>query len=361
MRLLIVLVAFFSTLHLSAQTFKSGFDAVEYADLLMLNFKGFSDTSFKQLSNKELRYQYQFTSVTPEVGLANKCAFYLRKDGVGIINLRGTVQKTESWLANFYAGMIPAIDSITLNDGSTFPYQVAANNKSYVHVGWMLSLAHLAPYINHFVDSLRQVGVKQFIVSGHSQGGALAFLTTSYLFYKNHSQGMALKTYASAAPKPGNLYYAYDFEHITRDGWGYRVVNTEDWVPETPLTVQTLNDINTANPISNAKSVLKQQQFLVRLYLNRIYNKMDKASTKTMKHYRTYLGAKVGGYVRKSLPNVVVPNLMYSSNYSTAGTPVILFADDAYHQQFSFTGSNFFVHHMLAPYMYLLQKQYHLP
>jgi len=361
MKLLIFLAAFFSTLQLQAQTYKAGFDAAEYADLLTLNFKGFSDSSFQKIATTELKYQYQFISVTPEVGLANKCAFYLRKDGVGIINLRGTVQKTESWLANFYAGMIPAIDTITTTNGIVFPYQVAASNKAYVHVGWMLSLAHLSSYIHHFVDSLQQAGIRQFIVSGHSQGGALAFLTTSYLHYKYQHKNITLKTYASAAPKPGNLYYAYDFEHITRDGWGYRVVNTEDWVPESPLSVQTLNDINTANPISNAKTVLKQQQLLVRLYLNRIYNKMDKASTKTMKHYRRYLGDKVGGYVRKSLPNSSVPALVYSSNYSTAGTPIILFADDAYHQKFNFTGSNFFVHHMLAPYMYLLQKQYHLP
>ena len=49
-----------------------------------------------------------------------------------------------------------------------------------------------------------------------------------------------IKTYCSAAPKPGNLFYAYDFEHITEGGWAFNVVNSADWVPELPSTTQTV-------------------------------------------------------------------------------------------------------------------------
>ncbi len=92
---------------------------------------------------------------------------------------------------------------------------------------------------------------------GHSQGGAIAYLLTAH-FYNLQQQGklpadIRFKTYCSAAPKPGNLYFAYDYETTTRGGWACNVVNAADWVPETPFSVQTVSDFNTTNPFVNAK------------------------------------------------------------------------------------------------------------
>ena len=53
------------------------------------------------------------------------------------------------------------------------------------------------------------------------------------------------------------MYYAYDFDFITRDGYGYRVANTLDWVPETPLTSQTATDFNRINPFKLRNEALK--------------------------------------------------------------------------------------------------------
>lgn len=344
----------------NAQKFEAGFNAVEYADILNFCFKGFSDTGFAKLSKGTLHYQYKQLFISPEVGLRNKCEMYLRNDNTAIVNLRGTVAQPESWLANFFSGMIAAKGNLQINDSTNFVYTVAQNEKAYVHVGWMLGLAHLAPYINNCLDSLLNVGVRNVIVTGHSQGGALSFLTTSYLYYKYKAayKDLQFKTYASAAPKPGNLFYAYDFDFITANGFGFRIINSEDWVPESPLTVQTLGDMNEANPVKDAKKILKNQKLFVRLYLNCIFNKMDKASTKTMKHYKKYLGHKLYTFVKKPLPQFVEPELIKSSNYMTAGTPIILMADSTYKTKFVFTGANYFIHHMFEPYMYLLQQQY---
>jgi hypothetical protein len=210
------------------------------------------------------------------------------------------------------------------------------------------------------MDSLLTVGVRSFIVSGHSQGGALAFLTTSYLHYRYKSTfpDLQLKAYCSAAPKPGNLYYAYDFDFITANGLGCRIVNSEDWVPETPLTVQVMNDMNTVNPLKDAKSVIKKQSFFVRLYLNHIYHKMANGSATAMKRYRKYLGKTLYKQVRKSLPDLKEPDFAHSSNYMTAGTPIILMADSAYRSKFIFDGKNYFVHHSLKAYQFLLNQCY---
>jgi len=349
-----------SAIHLFSQPSSkpaAGFSAIEYEDVLHLGFKGFSD-SFAIQSDLHYHYQHVFTS--PEVGLRNKCAMYLRNDGIAVINLRGTVNHIESWLENFFAGMIKAEGYLQLNDSTRFDYKVAANGKAYVHAGWMIGLGFLSPYINHFMDSMLLKGTRGFIVCGHSQGGALAFLTTSYLYYKYAAKypDMQLKAYCSAAPKPGNLYYAYDFDFITRNGYAFRVANTADWVPETPISIQTLDDLNDPNPVKNAKPVIKKQKFFVRLYLNHIYNKMKNGSNTAMERYRKHLGKDIYKQIKKALPQLQQPDFVYSSNYMTAGTPIILYADSTYYQHFPFDGKNYFVHHSLNPYLYLLHEFY---
>src|SRR5690606_34196621 len=142
------------------------------------------------------------------------------------------------------------------------------------------------------------------------------------------------KTYCSAAPKPGNLYYAYDFDLITRNGWGYRVVNSVDWVPETPLSLQTVKDFNAVNPFINLKSGLKKQKLFVRLYGNIVYNKLTRATDRSVRRFRKYLGGTVYRISSKGLPQLRQPAYAHSNNYMTAGTPIILMADEAYHQKF---------------------------
>ncbi|HPN72156.1 MAG TPA: hypothetical protein PLZ32_21680, partial [Saprospiraceae bacterium] len=73
------------------------------------------------------------------------------------------------------------------------------------------------------IDSLYKTGTKEFLIMGHSQGGAIAYLMTSYLYNLQQLGQLPIdikfKTYCSAAPKPGNLYYAYEYEAMTQGGW----------------------------------------------------------------------------------------------------------------------------------------------
>jgi hypothetical protein len=330
-----------------------GFDAAEYSDMLHLGFKAFKDTA-THYSLQKGKYNRLFLS--PEVGLYNCCEIFLRSDNIAVISLRGTIGKTESWMENFFAGMVAATGSLQLNDITFFNYKLAENNNAYVHIGWLLGLGFLSPYINHEVDSLIAKGITSFIVAGHSQGGALAFLTTSYLHYRNPS--IQIKSYCSAAPKPGNLYYAYDFDFISRNGYAFRVVNSDDWVPETPISIQTFTDLKHPNPLLNAGSLFGKQSFFVRLALKHMFNKMQNGSVTARNRFRKYLGEKLYTQVRKSLPQLKKPHLVYSNYYSTAGNPVILLTDSAYHSKFVFDGKNYFVHHSLKAYEYLLQQYY---
>lgn len=334
-----------------------GFDAGEYHDLLFLNFKAVAEpVSHSHYALNKGNYQRVLRS--PEAGLYNLCEIYLRNDQTAVICLRGTINKTESWLENFYAAMVCANGRLQLNDSTWFNYQLARDTQAYVHAGWLVGLGFLSPYIRHGMDSLLQQGIRNFIITGHSQGGALAFLTTSYLYYEYHDRfpDMRLTTYASAAPKPGNLYYTYDLDFINQ-GRNFRVVNTADWVPETPFSIQTLDDYRAPNAFQSAHTSIRKQKFLVRVALTHVFNKMKNGSYSAMKRYRKYLGGMIFTQIKKTHPQLREPYYVYSGNYSTAGIPVVMLADSAYYRKFVFNGKNIFVHHSYDAYEYLV-KQY---
>jgi hypothetical protein len=295
--------------------------------------------------------------------LYNRWDLWLRNDQrVALICIRGTVNKTASWLENFYMAMVPATGSIQLNDTATFNYQLADNSSAAVHVGWLLGLSGIATSVKEKIYELHATGVKEFIIMGHSQGGALSFLLTSYLHYEtikgNLPKDIFFKTYSSAAPKPGNLYYAYDYDFITRNGWGLTVVNSLDWVPETPISVQTVKDFNATNPFVDLKSSLKKQKTLVRWYLKGVYNSLDKSTSKAQRKLEKNLGTKLFKQVKKFMPGIKEPTYVASSNYMRAGVPIVLMADAAYKELYPETGKGLFTHHALYPYYMLTQKWY---
>lgn len=333
---------------------KPGFDADEYNQLMRLPYNVDSPAMEKVVPG------FTFLYVSPEVGFYNRWSLWKRSDNVGVIRIRGTIGKLESWLANFYAAMVPAQGTLRLTDSTTFTYKLAKDTaKAYVHVGWTAALGYMAADMVAHIKEMYAAGIKEFIVIGHSQGGAIAFLARSYLEYcEELPRDIRYKTYCSAAPKPGNLYYAYDFDNLTRNGWGFRVVNSGDWVPETPLSLQTVEDFNDPNPFTNIKGELNKQKFFVRLYGKMLYNKLTRTTNRSVKRFRKYLGGFVYKLSSKHLPGFQQPAYVFSNNYMTAGTPIVLLADEAYYRRFTFDGKNIFIHHGLEPYLYLLRKHY---
>jgi len=224
-------------------------------------------------------------------------------------------------------------------------------------------LGHLAPTIEKQIQTYYTRGVKEFLIMGHSQGAAIAFLLRSYLFYKVKAKtlpnDLVFKTYCSAAPKPGNLYYAYDYEYINREGWSYTVVNALDWVPETPISIQQLSDINTLNPFTGIQAVLKKQKLFVHAYMSHVYNKLRHSTAKAQKTYTKYLGTKMYKIVRKTLPQLREPHYAASMNYTRAGVPVVLQPNDAYLQKFrSSNPHGVFYHHFFEAYRTLVVSGY---
>ncbi|MFT4093132.1 MAG: lipase family protein [Niabella sp.] len=338
-----------------------GFDAKEYLSLFSLFSYGSSIPDSNERKTQQDPYQRLYRS--PEVGLKNQWSLYLRNDRVAAISIRGTVGDNISWAANFYAAMIPATGSLRLNDSTLFRYRLSNDQKASVHVGWTVGLASMAPDIVSRIKDLYNKGVRDIYIFGHSQGGAIAFLLCSYLHYLQEDgtlpKDVLFKTYCSAAPKPGNMYYAYDFEFITRGGWQYTVINQADWVPETPYTIQRIQDMNYPNPLIDTKKLLKKQGFFIRTLGGIFYGKVNRKPRKAQQVFTNYLGRKIYKLViKKALPGFSEPEYMASDNYMRTGNPVILIPDDAYKKRFKNDGKDYFVHHHFAPYYYLVKKYY---
>lgn len=342
-----------------AQHLSPGFDPMEYDDLLKM-MERVVDTPWTNVKSKPPRNaRMVYRSATS--GLENRWDLWLRDDRTVVIVIRGTNGTADSWLENFYAGMIPSQGVLRLNDSTSFPYKVAEDPKAYVHAGWMIGVAAMAPEMIRKINEYYQQGIHDFIVFGHSQGGAISFLMRSYLAYADGlPKDIVFKTYASAAPKPGNLYYAYDFDRICAGGWGLRVVNTRDWVAETPFSIQTTRDFTAVSPFANINAALKQQKWPVRSVLRYMYGRLDRPTKRSARRMQRILGKLAYKRVKKILPEYERPPFVNSHNYTPAGTPVILYPVAGYDDTFPFNGKNIFVHHMPAVYRWELEKIYHI-
>lgn len=341
-----------------SQHLHPGFDPKEYEELMLITGRQ-GDTPWHDIHLPAPVSHLVYRA--PITGLRNRWDLWITPDNVGVISIRGTIGEAESWMENFHAGMIAPVGSLHLNDSTDFHYKVAKDSSAYVHVGWMIGMGAMAPDIVRHIKECYRQGIHEFIIMGHSQGGAIAFLLRSYLGYLDDPEmprDIVYKTYCSAAPKPGNLYYAYDFDYLTRNGWAFRVVNARDWVPETPFSLQTTGDFNPINPFSRVKPILKQQKIPVRWALGYMYGRLHGSSRRASRRMARILGPTLGKRVHKAMPGYVQPHFMQSNAYMTAGSPVILQPDAGYYARFPFDGKNLFVHHMLEPYLYLLHKQY---
>lgn len=344
----------------NAQVLKPGFSIDEYLDVL-LRCAVQVDVAFRGHIPKEENFQRVYRS--PVQGMFNKYEIWRSKDKTTIaVNVRGTTSEMGSWLENFYSAMIPATGSLKLTDKYTFKYKFANDPKAAVHVGWAIGIGSIAPDV---VDKIRYYynqGAKQVIIEGHSQGGALSFLLTSYLRYLQVDGKLpgdiVIKTYCSAAPKPGNLFYAYDFDYITRGGWAFNIVNAADWVPETPSSIQTVHDMNNISPFADPMSMLRKEKRIVRWYLARVYRQLNRSTHKAQHRFEKNLGKRVYKQVKKFLPEYEQPTYVHSNNYMRAGTPIVLQPDSEYYQKYPDTGANIFRHHLFEPYYFLAKKTY---
>ena len=343
------------------EVLKPGFDAEEYADMLGLTPRIpdlFNSDQFSVPYPTEYNHVYR----SPAGPLDNLWDLYVRDDHIGVIEIRGTTAKTKSWLENFYAGMVPARGVIQISENEKFIYKLADDPRAGVHAGWLTGLADLAPDIIEKLNAYYASGIKEYILMGHSQGGAIAYLLDSYLHYdtlKLLPDDLLIKTYNSAAPKPGNHYYACDYDFINAGGWALHVVSTIDWVPQTPISVQVLDDFTEINPFVDMETFTSSMGWLQKVLVRSIFRKMERSLEKAQKKLLKYLGFKLFKFIEPYMDGMSEPVYLESMNYTPAGTPVILRPTDRYYKEYLPTAKdNVFKNHVGRAYYFLLMENY---
>jgi hypothetical protein len=346
---------------LFAQTLKPGYDAKELLEVLLVSARTGGNPSYFSDSNYIAPpSQFKLVYKSPEIGLLNLWELWTRNDKTAIITIRGTIPKADSWLVNFYAAMVPAKGKIKLSATDSVDYELATDPKAAIHVGWLTSTLFLANDILPRIDSCYRMGIKDIIITGHSQGGAISYLLTAHLLSLK-KQGrlpadIQFKTYSTAAPKPGNLYFAYDYETATQGGWAFNIVNREDWVPEVPMSIQTIHDFNTINPFIGAEDAIKKQKFPKRMVLKTVYKKLSKPAIKAQENYEKYLGKTLSKEIEKKLPGFQVNEYYHSNHYVRTGVTILLQPGPDYFKRFQEKKGDVFVNHFHHAYIFLVDK-----
>ncbi|MEO8210173.1 MAG: lipase family protein [bacterium] len=360
----ILTVIFSALLNLSySQTkLKAGFDPQEYKQLL--------EISARQLDTPWTYVKIPFPGKckmiyrSDAVGLNNRWDFWVRDDSVGIISIRGTVETANSWSENYYAAMVPASGSIVIDKDFVFIYKLAASGRASIHAGWLTGLAYLSNSIVTKINEMYASGIKNYLIMGHSQGGAIAYLLTSYLYYLDKERipgDVKFKTYCSAAPKPGNLFYSYDFDFITRGGWAMRVYNSEDWVPQTPISVQTFKDFSEVNPYADKDSLMVKMSFVDKLVFEYLVNRLTDNLNDARNLLDEYFGKMIyNKSISKFLPGFPEPEYSKDAYYYPCGVPVVLMKQSGYDELLKTETKipELFENHMIDSYYFLLNKIY---
>jgi hypothetical protein len=353
--LVLIFQLFFGFAFAQTTKLKPGFDKEEFFELLKV-----SSRQGDSLYNPDLPAPKKFQRIyrSQVMGLDNRWELWKSADSIAVISIRGTTTNQISWLENFFCAMVPAKGKIKLASDFDFEYELAQDKDAAVHIGWLTAVGFLGRDMLPKIDSLQSKGIKDFLIVGHSQGGSIAILLTSYLENLKRTgkldASIRLKTYSSAGPKPGNLYFAYDFEAMTQGGWAFNVVNTADWVPEGPFSIQTIDDFNASNPFKLVKKGLRKLPLKNRVIVSRIYKNLKNPPQKANERYQKYLGKMIGNNLQKILPGFEMPDLYNSNNYVRTGSQVILRPNNEYYKLFPEAEEMIWNHHMFEAYFFLL-------
>lgn len=345
-------------LYAQSSNFGPGFQANECEEILRLSlaFVHKSESPFFT----ELTDDYQSYYRSESVGLDNAGDIWIDQDSTVFIIFRGTTANTSSILADFYCAMVPAQGTIVLDKEKEFQYSLARDPKATVHAGFLIGFAYIAENLRPYLDNLYEHGYRNFVVGGHSQGGALCYYMSAWLMQLRLAgtfPDLQVKTYASAAPKMGNMYFAYDYDNLTRSQWTFSIVNAADPVPEMPFTTQQVDiDMNEPNPILNLMKHVNNLPFLQRFVLKRSFNSMQNKARKSSQAYQKYLGNYVGKFIHKSLPDLTIPNVVATTYFIRPGVPIVLSSNQDYIDFYKDAPSYF--HHGIDPYRYLLRQYY---
>lgn len=288
---------------------RNGFDQNEAKDMAAL----ICSYTFLDLykSDAEIIPDAYKKTYTSEVNTLDNVFQVYKKGSVGVINLRGSTAKKSSWLENFYSSMIPASGELMIGD-EKHVYSFSTNDESHVHSGYALAICYLADDILKQIKALNTKGVYNILITGHSQGGALAQMLMAYLNQlpnEKLSSKNKFKTYAFASPMCGNLVFANDYEQNFGNGYSFNVINPADVVPTFPLSY---ND-STLFTMADLKTFLFDREHFD--YKGKVTDGVIQLFEKTINNTITFVGNSVNKQISKEGDTISMPEAVKDINY----------------------------------------------
>lgn len=259
-------------------------------------------------------YTKLYTS--PTIGMDNKFQVYT-KGSIGIINFRGSTDQISSWVENMYSAMIPAKGTIVV-DKQARPYCFAKDSLAAVHSGYALAIVLLSPTILEQIKVLNAKGIYNIIITGHSQGGALAHLCRAYLEQLPTSQLAAkneFKTYAFANPMCGNKAFSEEYNYLYAEtNTSYTIINPSDLVPQMPMHYQEKGKILSKERLKSW--IFGQESFDIRkVGLELVIRKFEKG----LKHYVQSSNRLLESAINKTYRSIDMPSYLEDINYYHVG------------------------------------------
>lgn len=341
----------------SLAQFAVGFDKREAMDMIAIcNSFTFQDVFGDDVAIIPESYKILYQSES--VGLDNKWQL-LKNNNYAVINIRGSTTDPLSWMANIYSAMIPANGTIYLPNDNKVDYYLSDNPKANVHSGWTLAMVFLSDDIVSKIKHLNSQGIFDFIITGHSQGAAIAQLLRTYLEHAPDNlvdKKNQFKTYVFASPKPANEFYARNYSNYFSNS-SFIINNPQDPVTEMPLT--KTND--SFFDIDEAYEYISDTN---RSYLKTI---AIKAAGRILSGNKDSLFIKKSGYnihkqLLRTLGPIEMPEYQADMAYAYPVKPQFIepffysnFNKKKYYRDFEMDSSNMFYQH--KPYLYFLQIQ----
>ena len=282
--------------------------------------------------------------------------------------LRGTVvaSKPSVW-EDIVIATIAARNGMEYSNGKYLSITFADMPRAEVHAGFAYGAFDslfdakygLLPKLASEADAGSLV-----IVTGHSQGAAMATLVHAFLHYAMQerkfglgAKNYALKSYAFAQPKPGNSQFGMNFAEIAGNRNNAFVFNnTLDPVTQVPLTLEFLADVDADLPKN--KSFVSKFVRGANNAFNSLRNGIDRMFTgninKVQHKQDFYLADELSRDSTSAKPEAV------SQNYVSAGMVIPLRGrpkGDYYPEQ----KVDDFVQHHATTYRWLLEEYYPQP
>ena len=264
-----------------------------------------------------------------------------------VIAIRGTIDTKGSIIDDVIATSISANVHLPVDQTRFLSFKLAETPQAETHLGWTYAMAELMFNADFGILKALHAGLvpkgSRVLITGHSQGAAVATLVHAFLHYAIsdpsdkfglRDSGYTLKSYVFAQPKPGNWQFAMDFARIAASrGTAFVINNNKDWVPQVPLSIEFVDEPGADLLVQLAKPPGLQGVVSSMLASGALGFATGSRAFIALKVQEDTIKSILQGhrlddrYVEERGPGSIVP--AYSVNYAVVGTQVPVFGSAA--------------------------------